>query len=245
MARKISGGNQEISDGNRINGRENSVESKFIEAVRDSFLHQHVEKTTRKRGNDDPSLLDLILTDEYMQVSEISHHAPLGKSDHSVMTFDFHCYLDFTTQKEKYSFDKGDYEGMRNELVNSNWGSEYIIDSEASVEDKWSSLKSMLTKLRDTYVPKQRLSGKPLWKEKGNFPMNSNTREAIREKSKAFRAWMAAKSDFEKDAAGRRYTKLRNKAKTLLRKSKRLFIRESRSGQKVTQRPSGLTFEGN
>ena len=83
------------------------MELKFIEAVRDSFLHQHVEKPTRRRGNDDPSLLDLIFTDESMQVSEIVHHAPLGKSDHSVITFDFHCYLDFTTQKDKYSLNKG------------------------------------------------------------------------------------------------------------------------------------------
>ena len=78
---------------------ENRVELKFIEAVRDSFLHQHVVKPTRRWGNDDPSLSDLIFTGESMQVSEIIHHAPLGKSDHSVITFDLHCYLDFTTQK--------------------------------------------------------------------------------------------------------------------------------------------------
>ena len=92
---------------------ENSVELKFIEAVRDSFLHQYVEKPTRRRGNDDPSLLYLIFTDESMQVSEIAHYAPLGKSDHSVITFDFHCYLYFITQKDKCSFDEADYESMR------------------------------------------------------------------------------------------------------------------------------------
>ena len=58
---------------------EDSIESKFLEAVRDSFLHQHIEKPTRKRGNDDPSLLDVILTNESMQVSNITHLAPLGK----------------------------------------------------------------------------------------------------------------------------------------------------------------------
>ena len=51
---------------------ENSDDSKFIEAIRDAFLHQHVENTTRRRGNDDPSLLDVVLTNEDMQVSGIT-----------------------------------------------------------------------------------------------------------------------------------------------------------------------------
>ena len=110
------------------------MELKFIEAVRDSFLHQHVEKPARMPGNDSPSLLDIIFTDGSMQVSEIVHHAPLGKSDHSAITFDFHCYLDFTTQMDKYSFD---YESTRSELLNYKWKEDYTkIDSEASVEDK-------------------------------------------------------------------------------------------------------------
>ena len=66
---------------------ENSVESTFIEAIRDCYFHQHIEQVTRRRGNDDPSLLDLIFTNEAMQVSDILHHSPLGKSDHSVITF--------------------------------------------------------------------------------------------------------------------------------------------------------------
>ena len=100
---------------------ENSTETSFIEAVHDSYLYQHVEETTRRRGNDDPSLLDLILTNEAMQVSDIQHHSPLGKSDHSVVSFKVHCYLDFTKAKESYAYAKGDYVSMRNELENSNW----------------------------------------------------------------------------------------------------------------------------
>ena len=50
-----------------------------MEAVRDCFLFQHVEEPTRIRGNDNPSLIDLILTNEELQVSIVVHHAPLGK----------------------------------------------------------------------------------------------------------------------------------------------------------------------
>ena len=100
-----------------------------------------MEQTTRRRGNDDPSLLDLILADESMQVSEISHHAPLGKSNHSLITFDFHCYLDFIRRKERYCFDRGNYEGMRDKLETSNWKNEYLkTNGKTTVEDKSLSL---------------------------------------------------------------------------------------------------------
>ena len=225
---------------------ENSVEEKFIEAVRDSYLHQHVEKPTRRRGHDDPSLLDLILTDESMQVSEIAHHAPLGKSDHSVISFDFNCYLDFSKPRENYSFDKGDYVGMRYKLANSNWMKEYMkIDDKSTVEDKWLSLKSMLSELRTTFVPKQKISGKPSWKDKGSFPMDTDTRKAIKSKSKAYRTWMAAKTNPDRNTARLLYLKERNKTKTLLRKSKILFEKGMPNSQKVTQRLSGNIPVGN
>ena len=73
---------------------------KFIEVVCDCYLHQHLEKPTRKRGNDEPSLIDLVLTDEVMQVPDIVYHAPLGKSDHNIISFNFNCYLDYSKPKE-------------------------------------------------------------------------------------------------------------------------------------------------
>ena len=58
---------------------ENSVEAAFIDVIGDCFYYQHVEEVTRRQGNDNPSLLDLVLTDEQMQVSEVLHHAPMGE----------------------------------------------------------------------------------------------------------------------------------------------------------------------
>ena len=79
---------------------EDSKEMKFIEVVRDCYLHQHLEKPTRKRGNEEPSLIDLVLTDDVMQVTDIVYHAPLGKSDHNIISFNFNCYQDYSKPKE-------------------------------------------------------------------------------------------------------------------------------------------------
>ena len=96
---------------------EDSKEMKFIEVVRDCYLYQHLEKPTRKRGNNEPSLLDLLLTDEVMQVSDIVYHAPLGKGDHNVISFNLNCYLDYSKPKERYVYEKADFDAMRNNLV--------------------------------------------------------------------------------------------------------------------------------
>ena len=83
---------------------ESSKESKFLDVLRDCFLFQHVEEVTRTRGNDEPSLIDLILTNEELQASDIVHQSPLGKSDHAVISFNYHCYLDFSKPKTCYQY---------------------------------------------------------------------------------------------------------------------------------------------
>ena len=204
---------------------EDSVESTFIEAVRDYYLHQHVEQATRRRGNDDPPLLNLILTDEAMQVSDILHHSPLGKSDHCVITFEFHCYLDHTKPKDKFAYANGDYVAVRNNLANSEWKGEYMeeMSEETSVENLWFSLKSKLTDLRNLFVPKQSTPGEPSCKDKGSFPIDKRTRDAIKSKTKTYRAWMSAKNRGDIETVRLKYTKARNKAKRMLRQSKKLF----------------------
>ena len=66
---------------------EESKEAKFIETIRDCYFFQHVQQATRRRGNDQPSRLDLIFTDEEMQISDVKYLSPLGKSDHNLIVF--------------------------------------------------------------------------------------------------------------------------------------------------------------
>ena len=137
---------------------EDSKEAKFLDAIRDSYLHQHLLEPTRRRGTDEPSLIDLLLTDEEMQVSDIEYHPPLGKSDHSVISFTFNCYLDFSKSKERYLYDNGDYFAMSKELKESNWAVHIFEDDKTSVEEIWTKIKKKVTELRDKYVPLQRSS---------------------------------------------------------------------------------------
>ena len=51
-------------------------------------MYQHIDRPTRGRGSDNPSLLDLVFTMEEGNVVLMEHHSPYGtESDHSVLIF--------------------------------------------------------------------------------------------------------------------------------------------------------------
>ena len=210
-------------------GGQESPENQFVEACRDCFLHQHVKRYTRRRGDDEPSTLDLILTNEEMQVSDIKHLPPLGKSDHDVLLFDFQCYLDYSKSKEIFYFTKGNYVAMKKALRDSNWIDDFIKlanDPETKPEDLWKLLKSKILELRNQFVPRGTPNGKPNWRTKGSVPVDTAIRDAIRDKEKSHRIWMRTKKSGPNDTLRLDYTKARNKVNTLLRKNKRRFERE-------------------
>ena len=59
-----------------------SKEAKFIDIIEKCFLCQHTTGSTRCRGDDMPSQLDLILTNELKMVSDVQHLASL---DHQML----------------------------------------------------------------------------------------------------------------------------------------------------------------
>ena len=202
-----------------------SKESKFIETIRDAFLYQHVIKPTRRRGNDHPSVLDLILTDESMQVSDIAHHAPLGKSDHSVITFKFHCYLDHTKPKQVYSYDKARFPEMRNDLLP--WVHEFMLSNEEKDgEEAWNAFKSKMYDIRGRFVPKRNVTGKPSWSKQGSIPVEKPLQDAIQNKKACHRKWMSSKNGMESQTTRADYTKARNKVKSLMRKAKKKYEKD-------------------
>ena len=206
-----------------------SSETRFIETIRDCFLLQHVEQPTRRRGDDEPSTLDLVFSNESMQVSEITHNPPLGKSDHDVLTFDFHCYVDFAKPKDRYNFNKGDYAGMRGSNRLSTWRRQYLELSKkkhVTTEELWESLTSGLNGLVQTFVPLEKASNSPSWKDKGSIPIDNDTRMAIKEKEKSHRQRMSALKNGGEDSGKTKYTRARNRVTTLLRKAKRRFERD-------------------
>ena len=57
-------------------------------------LYNRVTLPTRFRGTTNPSILDLVLTNEELMVETINYGPPLGSSDHVCLDFDFICYAE-------------------------------------------------------------------------------------------------------------------------------------------------------
>ena len=88
-----------------------------MESIRDSFLYQHVEGYTLTRESSEPSIIDLIFTNEDDMVDRIVHESPLGRSDHSSLLLKFNCYYEIKGNAiQRWNFYKGDYIEMANKM---------------------------------------------------------------------------------------------------------------------------------
>ena len=123
-----------------------SEEQKFVDCIEDNNLFQAVNKPTRWRGKDNPTVLDLIITGNDKNIEDIEYQSPLGKSDHCVMMFNLVCRTQLnenTNPRRRYN--KGDYDGIRNELDTFNWDS-YLEEDQMI----WMKL-GISSKLRSIY----------------------------------------------------------------------------------------------
>ena len=73
----------------------------FPEAVRDAYLTQHIEVPTRGRGSDRPTTLDLLITNDDALVDDLIVGAPVGKSDHAVISAKIVCDFRAETSIQK------------------------------------------------------------------------------------------------------------------------------------------------
>ena len=83
-------------------GGVNSMEFKFIETVRDCFMTQYVKEITRFRGDNQGSILDLILANSEDIVENVRIECPLGRSDHACVKFDCNIVMMEQVHKKKY-----------------------------------------------------------------------------------------------------------------------------------------------
>ena len=134
---------------------DDEINSQFIETCSDLYIHQHVKKITRIRGTSEPSILDLVITNEEGMVSEIEYQSPISKSDHTCLLFNFNCYniLEYNTHP-KFNFSRGDYATMNTELDQIDWDKE--LHKSKSIDDQWQVFTKHVLNSMDRCIPKKR-----------------------------------------------------------------------------------------
>ena len=125
--------------------------------IRDCFLDQHISEPTRGRGETKPSTIDLLFSKEEGMVDNIDISPPLGKSDHSLISFVFIIYVENqNTSKIRYKYDKADFESMR-DILNIDWRT---ILLNKNIDEQWTVFVSKINDAIDKCVPKDKINSK-------------------------------------------------------------------------------------
>ena len=209
-----------------------SQEMKFFDCLEDNFLTQHVHEPTRFRGNNEPSLLDLIVTenDQSQVSSSLIYDEPLGKSDHVVLKFDYLVTITEpppekhpdVPQNPRRNYHKGNYTDLKEEISCLDWNEilfsdkhQYDADTtQHNLEEMLSNFYGKINELVAKHVPiqgdKKKTNNEP-WLNRGSMRL-------IKRKYHSWQRFINSKS--RKSELYHEYVKQRNKCHKMVRDAK-------------------------
>ena len=179
------------SKGGTIVGKmdKSSLVHSFINCIQSNFLQQNVTQPTRYRGTNNPSILDLALTNEDL-MSDIDYLSPLGKSDHCCLLLSCEVFLKEKIFVPKLNFKKGDYINLNSFILDSL--SKILIDpSLLSIDDLWTEFVSIIREGTLQYIPFFKVNGN---KTKGHIILPSNLRQMIKRKHRSWTRYLETKN---------------------------------------------------
>ena len=192
---------------------------RFIECVRDCFLFQHILEPTRKRGKDTPHLLDLVFTNEENMVKNLEYRAPLGRSDHSILKFDIPCEKEVTPPKIKVCYEKGDYQGLNENLKKVDWA-EKLGKFPNDINKQWEIFKNIFYEEEKKFVPRKVVYVNDIKSKKLSTPLDRKTLSKIKKKNKL---WSKSRKNLASVEDELKYNRMRNQVRKLTRQGKKLM----------------------
>ena len=160
----------------------------FLHNIQDCKLDQLVNENTHFKPNCQPTLIDLLLTNNKdLRVTPTSL-PPLGKSHHTVQISYINYNKQTTSNQEKikkYQVSKGNYEEINKELNKIDWVKE-LEHEDNDVNSAWNKISSKIKEQRDKYVPYIHISSQSTKKK---TPLNSSLLHLIREKRWYFKRY--------------------------------------------------------
>lgn len=188
--------------------------SLFLNTVHESYLTQFINKPTHHRALQNPTLIDLILSNDTDFVYNIVHFPPFGKSHHSVLYFSIDIDTDSNTSPPvmKYCINKGDFQGMKTYFDAIDWISE--LDEDLNIDQWWDIIVNHLNEAKEKFVPKKNQSVKN--NTVRTFYVPPTLLNKIRLKRTAFRTY----KKFPTLSNYNTYVKYRNQVRNETRKAK-------------------------
>ena len=197
----------------------------FIDCISDSLLQQHVTEPTRYRNEQNPTLDDLVFSNDNQTVSDLQYKSHLGNSDHIMLTFNTNFDFDKPKQikKVKYNFNKTDIPKMKN-MLDKDWQSLLVGKTP---EQSYNTFLEIYKHATEECVPKSynmvdNKYNKPIW-------MRAETLKLIKKKHHAHIRFLNTKRQPDKDT----YNALRNQVTHKVREDRQDF--ETRLAKEVKE----------
>ena len=190
---------------------DDSVISPFIDVVQKNNLFQHVYKPTRYRTGNEPSLLDLIFTNDDGMMQKLQHTPGLGESDHECIDFTINISQPNEVTTKKKNFFKAEYTTIRNRLKLVDW--DQVLQGDFPTA--YGNFSNTLNNAMDGCVP-----------DSGRGKKQSNnmyfTMEAVKKKelkNKLWKRYKKTRCDYDHN----RYKRAKNDLRVLTRKLREQF----------------------
>jgi Reverse transcriptase (RNA-dependent DNA polymerase)/Endonuclease-reverse transcriptase len=196
----------------------------LLNVINENNFEQLVNFATHDKGN----ILDLVVTNCASRIISVSESGKLGNSDHIIIetTIDV-GRTEYAPARTIISWDKANYQEMRNELSGVDWAAEL---QGQNIEEKWRKFKLILENSTTRHVPvrKCRNTTKPRW-------LSRDLVKLVRKKKRAWKEYKLARTDETRD----RYKAIEYELKNKIRKAKRrqereLTMKDDRNGKKFT-----------
>jgi hypothetical protein len=183
------------------------MESGFSEGlchlVQEHLWTQHVDSFTRVRPGQNPSLLDLILTNEVHHIDTIHYLPPLGLSDHLLLQFDLLCYwANAESSRKLRCFPKADFPGLLAHLQRA-----FSHSVCGTPSEKYEHICHHIKYVDEKFIPRvdQRLTDKP--------PLPRYIRRLLDRRAQSFAHFKNNGSD----ATEQEFKRVRNECKMAIR----------------------------
>ena len=163
------------------------MDSRFLNCIQENFLFQTVDENTHHRGEQNPTLIDLVLTSNTENIQNLTLSSPLGNSHHSVITFSIpfgDIISNSNNTSVKFIYDKGDYNNMRQYLETIDWNN-ILVDSD-NVEVWKSNIENVISKAQQDFIPTKSFKNSP-HKSKRTLAAPESLLKKTRDKRKAFK----------------------------------------------------------
>ena len=147
-------------------------------------------------------------------VQNVLIDAPLGKSDHSVITFTVKCKREIPPPQIKTLYQKGDYKKMINIIDNSNWEDRFK-EVPDDVEAQWAIFKEIYEKAEKECVPKKLVYINGNFSKKFSSPLDAKNLKKLKRKN---RIWSKMRKNLATEEEKLEFKKLRNQIRRLTRK---------------------------